>query len=87
MFEILKHLIPKPFKFATSVMNVDIKWQYTFEIYCNIPNSKQFFILVSYWLVFTFLVSYWSALTFFITNMDSKKYANISLNYPHHEGA
>jgi hypothetical protein len=39
------------------------------------------------WLVFTFLISYWSAFTFFITNTDSKKYANISLYYPHHEGA
>jgi hypothetical protein len=53
----------------------------------NIPNSKKFFSLVSYWLVFTFLVSYWPAFTFFIPNMDSRKYADISLYYPHHEGA
>jgi hypothetical protein len=53
----------------------------------NTPHSKKRFILVSYWLVFTVLVSYWSALTFFISNMDGRKYAEISLYYPHHEGA
>jgi hypothetical protein len=53
----------------------------------NIPHSKKSFILVSYWLVFTVLVSYWSAFTFFIPNTDSREYADISLYYPHHEGA
>jgi hypothetical protein len=36
---------------------------------------------------FTVLVSCWSAFTFFISNTDSRKYAGISLYYPHHEGA
>ncbi len=53
----------------------------------NIPHSEEVFFLVSYWLVFTFLVSYWLAFTFFLTNMDSKKYADISHYYSHHEGA
>jgi hypothetical protein len=52
-----------------------------------IPHSKKCFILVSYWSVFTVLVSYWSVFTFFIPNMDSRKYAEISLYYPHHESA
>jgi hypothetical protein len=52
----------------------------------NIPHSKKCFILVSYWLVSTVLVSYWSAFTFIISNRDSRKYADISLYYPHHEG-
>jgi hypothetical protein len=53
----------------------------------NIPHSKKCFILVSYWLVFTVLVSNWSAFTFLISNTDSRKYADISLYYPNHEGA
>ncbi len=53
----------------------------------NIPHSEEVFCLVSYWLVFTFLVSYWLAFTFFLTNVDSKRYAQISHYYPHHEGA
>jgi hypothetical protein len=55
----------------------------------NLTNHilKRFFFLVSYWLVFTFLVSYWLTFTFFLTNMDSKKYADISHYCPHHEGA
>ncbi len=36
---------------------------------------------------FTVLVSYWSAFTFFILNTDSRKYADITHYYPHHEGA
>jgi hypothetical protein len=47
----------------------------------------KFFFLVSSYLVSTFFVSYWSAFTFFIMNTDSRKYADISLYYPHHEGA
>jgi hypothetical protein len=35
----------------------------------------------------SFLVSYRSAFTFFIPNAGSRKYANILLYYPHHEGA
>ncbi len=53
----------------------------------NIPHSKKSFILVSYWLVFSVLVPYWLTFTFFIPNTDSRKHANISLYYPHYEGA
>jgi hypothetical protein len=64
-------------------MNVDSKWLSTFKI--NIPHSEQFFPRF-YWFVFTFLVSYWLAFTFLLTNTDSKKFADISHYYPHHEG-
>jgi hypothetical protein len=45
------------------------------------------FFLFSYWLVFTFLVSNWLVFTFFLTNTNSRKYADISHYYPHHECA
>jgi hypothetical protein len=53
----------------------------------NKPHSEEVFFLVSCWLVFNFLVSYWLAFTFFLTDTDSKKYADISHYYSHHEGA
>jgi hypothetical protein len=37
-------------------MNVDSKWQCIVHSKYNIPHSKQLFILVFYWLDFTFLV-------------------------------
>jgi hypothetical protein len=78
-FEVSKRLIPNLFKIAASIMNVDNKFK--------IPHSDEFFFLVCYWLVFTFLLSYWLAFTFLLTNTDSRKYADISHYYPHHECA
>ncbi len=81
----VKRLIPKPFKFATSIINLDSKCN-THSKY-NILYPRQFSILVSYHLIFTFLVSFWSAFTFLFTNTDSRKYTKILLYYPRHEGA
>jgi hypothetical protein len=85
VFKILKRLVPKPFEFATSVMNVDSKC--TAHSKDNIPYSKKFFIVVSYWLVFTFLVSYWSAFTVSFQIRIAENTPTSRFLYPHHEGA